>query len=430
MGKTVAPFPFLRGFLHPPPDKSISHRAALFAAMGEGESVIQNFSKAEDPKTTLECLRQLGVSIQQKDGTVVVKGVGRNGFKTPDSPIDCKNSGTTMRLLSGVLGGAGIECVLIGDESLSKRPMKRIIEPLQKMGIEISARDADYAPLQIRRKKPVEAIRFELPVASAQLKSCVLLAGLFCEETTQVIETAMSRDHTERLLQLPVENKDEQKIISSSAACKIPPQSNKIPGDFSAAAYWLIAAAAHPDASVELKSVGVNSTRTGALHILKEMGVDITLKNKRMEGPEPAADISVQSSALKPVNIGADLVPNCIDELPVLMIAMLFADGISTIREAGELRHKETDRLAAMVEILETAGASFQEKEDGLKIFGDPNFIPAAGTFKSYGDHRIAMTAAVFSLLADDTSKIIDADCTRISYPSFWNDLHSLRPSH
>ncbi len=426
MIKTVTPVSHLKGSLKLPPDKSISHRAALFAALGEGESAIHYFSKAEDPQTTLECLQQLGVPVQQNDETVTVEGVGRNGFRTPEESIDCKNSGTTMRLLSGILGGAGVKCSLIGDESLSARTMKRIIDPLQKMGVEISARDGNFAPLHIHRRKPVQSIEFELPVASAQLKSCVLLAGLFGEETSRVIESVISRDHTERLLQLPIEMKGGKKIISSNTSCKIPPQSYRIPGDFSAAAYWLTAASVHPNASIELQSVGINSTRTGALQILQEMGANITVKNRRTEGFEPVADTHVQSSALKSIDITSGMVPNCIDELPVLMIAMLYADGKSTISGAGELRHKETDRLAAMAQVLKAAGASFQEKEDGIIIFGDPGFIPKSASFNSYSDHRIAMTATMLALLADSSSEITNAECTSISYATFWDDLNRI----
>ncbi len=427
MTKTVAPAASLQGSLLLPADKSISHRAALFAALGEGQSIIKNYSQAVDPQTTLQCLQQLGVPIQQNDDSVTIEGVGREGLQTPNSAIDCQNSGTTLRLLSGIVGGAGIKCTLIGDESLSHRTMKRIIEPLQKMGIEITARDDDFAPLHIHRKRPLKPIKFQLPIGSAQLKSCVLLAGLFNDEPTMVIETVPSRDHTERLLQLPVERKKYQKIISSSLACNIPLQSYRIPGDFSAAAFWLAGACIHPDASMQLQSVGVNPTRTGALQALQQMGAEIIIENEHIRGFEPVADIRVKSTTLRPMNITPQLVPNCIDELPILIIAMLFADGVSHISGAAELRHKETDRLAAMFEILETAGAAFDEAEDGLTIHGDPNFIPNSGSFKSHGDHRIAMAAAVLALLAKSSSKIINAACTRISYPSFWKDLSKIQ---
>ncbi len=445
--KTITSVSCLSGTLKLPADKSISHRAALFAALGEERSRIENFSQAADPQTTLQCLRQLAVSIQHPsdflhsrqlsgeenhlhstgDATTVIAGVGRHGFKTPKEALDCRNSGTTMRLLSGIVGGAGIKCTLTGDESLSNRTMKRIIGPLQKMGVEIEAREGDFAPLHIHRNEPLQAIDFELPIASAQLKSSVLLAGFFGEETTTVIENVPSRDHTERLLQLPVKFENNKKIISADSNCAIPSQSYRVPGDFSAAAYWLVAGAAHPEASIKLPAVGVNPTRTGALQILQKMGANISVENEQTEGFEPVADIHVKTSTLDPVDIGPDLVPNCIDELPVLMIAMLFANGKSTISGAEELRHKETDRLAAMAEVLRTADASFEEKQDGIIINGHPDFIPKAGEFNSYGDHRIAMAAAVLALRAEEPSKIIDADCTRISYPDFWKDLKAIK---
>jgi 3-phosphoshikimate 1-carboxyvinyltransferase len=426
MPKKVTPAAQLKGTLQLPADKSISHRSAMFAALHEGPSTIQNFSEAADPHSTLQCLRQLGVSIRENGNEIMVNGVGRNGFQDPDEPLDCGNSGTTMRLLTGILGGAEVSCTLTGDESLSVRTMKRIIEPLREMDIEIEARDDDFAPLHIRRNQPVKALHFPLPIASAQLKSCVLLAGLFGADETEVIETQISRDHTERLLQLPVEESNDQKIIRSSLNCAIPTQSYRIPGDFSAAAFWLVAGSIHSHASIELLSTGINPSRTGALHILREMGADVSIKNKRNEGFEPVADLQVSSSTLEPVNITAERVPNCIDELPVLIIAMLRADGMSSIRGAGELRHKETDRLGAMAQVLKKAGASFKEFRDGFDIYGDPGFIPKGTTFASEEDHRIAMSAAVLALMAENHSYIEGANCTRISYPSFWKHLSLL----
>lgn len=426
MNKKVAPASHLKGTLTLPADKSISHRSAMFAALHEEQSAIRNFSNAADPHSTLHCLRGLGVNILENGSTITIEGVGRDGFKTPDEPLDCGNSGTTMRLLSGIVGGAGISCTLTGDESLSARTMKRIIDPLSEMGIEIKGRDNDFAPLHIQRNGPVKPLRFPLPIASAQLKSCVLLAGLFGEESTEVIETEASRDHTERLLQLPVEESDTQKIIVSNRDCPIPEQSYTIPGDFSAASFWLVAGSIHPHASIKLPSVGVNPTRTGALDILQQMGADIAIENERMEGFEPVADITISSSSLQPIDIRAEIVPNCIDEIPILAIAMLFADGISSIRGAGELRHKETDRLKAMAHVLKVAGADYKEFEDGFKIYGDPDFTPKGAQFNSEHDHRIAMSAAVLALIASGESKIKDADCTAISYPSFWNHLSLL----
>lgn len=426
MNRTVEPASALQGRIDLPPDKSISHRSAMFAALHQGSSHIENFSDAADPQSTLACLRQLDVDIKQDGGRLTIEGVGRDGFKRPENSLDCGNSGTTMRLLSGIVGGAGIPCNLVGDKSLSARTMKRIIDPLRQMGIEVDAREGDYAPLKISRKGEIQPFTFALPIPSAQLKSCVLLAGLFGDSPTRVIETVESRDHTERLLALPVEENNHERIISSQKSHSIPPQNYIIPNDFSAAAFWLVAGSIHPEASIQLPAVGINPTRTAALSILKEMGAEIQIQNKRFEGPEPVADLSVSTGRLKSLQIGEEIVPNCIDEIPILAIAMLFADGVSGISGAGELRHKETDRLAALAEILEAAGADFTMHQDGLDIRGNPGFKPQSAAFKSYHDHRIAMAGAVLSLMGRSPSAIRNADCTAISYPSFWNDLSKL----
>jgi 3-phosphoshikimate 1-carboxyvinyltransferase len=426
MAYKITPAAEFRGVLNLPADKSISHRAVLFAALHEGTSVIKNFSDAADPLSTVECMRQLGVSIKKSNDKLTILGAGRNGFRVPDAPLDCGNSGTTMRLLSGIVGGAGVPCVLQGDESLSVRTMKRIIDPLRKMGIDIRAKNDDFAPLHIHRTRPVKPLHFRLPIASAQLKSCVLLAGLFGKTDTCVIETKASRDHTERLLQLPVKESGDQKKIRSNLKCTIPEQSYTIPGDFSAGAFWLVAGSIHPQAATQLQSMGINPTRTGALQILQKMGAALTIKNERKEGFEPVADLEISSSHLKPIDITPQLVPNCIDEIPILFVAMLFADGVSSVRGAGELRHKETDRLKAMASVLKTAGATFKELDDGFIIHGDPDFVPRRGLFNSEGDHRIAMAAAVLASMAEGESSLVGAEATRISYPSFWDDLSFL----
>ncbi len=291
------------------------------------------------------------------------------------------------------------------------------------MGANIDARDNDFAPLKISRSGKVKPLHFPLPIPSAQLKSCVLLAGLFGDDPTEVIETLPSRDHTERLLHLPIEQNGDQKIIHSSRANKIPEQSYRVPNDFSAAAFWLVAASIHPEAEIELKNVGMNPTRTGALEILKQMGANIEIKNQRKEGAEPVADLYASSAELKRIEITEEIVPNCIDEIPILGIAMLFADGVSRITGAEELRHKETDRLSALADMLHHAGADFIEFGDGIEIKGNTGFKPKGATFQSYHDHRIAMSAGVLSLLADSPSQVADAECSAISYPSFWDDL-------
>lgn len=427
MDKKVESAPVLRGSPGLPADKSISHRSVMFASLHEGNSTITNFSTAADPHSTIACMCNLGVDIQEiEPQTIEVQGAGRNGLQFPNEDLDCGNSGTTMRLLSGIIAGAGITARLVGDESLSARTMQRIIEPLTDMGAQIDARDNDFAPLHIQRNSPLQPLHFPLPIPSAQLKSCVLLAGLFGDDPTTVIETLPSRDHTERLLGLDIQQKEGKKIISSSRADSIPAQSYRIPNDFSAAAFWLVAGAIHPEAEISLQGVGMNPTRSAALDILKKMNAEITVSNHRKEGAEPVADVNISSSQLQPVDITEEMVPNCIDEIPILAVAMLFADGISRISGAGELRHKETDRLAALTNILEKAGANFTEFEDGIEIQGNPYFTPQQAAFRSEHDHRIAMSAAVLSLMGEQPSQISNAGCTDISYPNFWEDLQLL----
>lgn len=422
MKRTVEGASRLRGTIQLPPDKSISHRAALFAAIAEGQSVIENYSQAADPQSTLACLRQLGVSVRQEGSTVTVDGVGRYGFQEPSGPLDCGNSGTTMRLLAGILTGAGVTSTMIGDASLSSRTMKRIIEPLTAMGGVIRGREQNYAPLQIGRGQ-ISGFRYELPIASAQLKSAVLLAGLYSEQPVEVIETTASRDHTERLLQLPVVHNQDGTSLRSDRSLPVPTQSYAVPGDFSAAAFWLVAGAVHPDAEIILPNVGLNPTRTAALHVLQEMGADIEIDSSVSDGPEPMGTITVRSSTLRSTSLDPERVPNAIDELPVLMVAMSFAEGRSVISSAGELRHKETDRLAAMGRVLEAAGETFDLRPDGILIHGRGGHRVRAAAYDSEHDHRIAMSAAVLGLMGEGPSSVDRAEASDISYPSFWKDL-------
>jgi 3-phosphoshikimate 1-carboxyvinyltransferase len=426
MVQKVFPANKMAGKITLPPDKSISHRSALFAAISSEKSTIHNYSLAADPQSTLKCISQLGVSVEKNGQTVTISGVGRDGLKNPSEPLDCGNSGTTMRLLAGILAGAGVECEMVGDESLSSRTMKRIIDPLKKMGCEISARDREYAPLQIGRHHGITGIRFPLPIASAQLKSAVLLAGLYSDEPVEVVENKQSRDHTERLLELKSEPYGMGKIIRSSRADVIPAQNYYVPGDFSAASFWLVAGTIHNQASIKLENVGMNPSRIAAMKILEQMGAKIKPKNVRMEGKEPVADLSVEPAKFTPIELDPALVPNCIDELPILMVAMCFAEGTSVISGAEELRHKETDRLAAMEEILSLSGAEIESRPDGIIIHGKRNFVPEAALFPSFHDHRMAMAAAVLATRSKETSVIKDAECTAISYPDFWTHLQEL----
>jgi 3-phosphoshikimate 1-carboxyvinyltransferase len=424
----IIPAERLAGTIQLPADKSISHRAAMFAALHQGTSRIENFSTAADPQSTLHCLRRLGVEVEEENGTMHIQGVGRDGW--PDLAeaitLDCGNSGTTMRLLAGLLGGAGVRVCLTGDQSLSKRPMKRILDPLQQMHIAISGSADATAPLCIQPGYEVQAMNFKLPIPSAQLKSCVLLAGLFGSDVTTVMESIPSRDHTERMLALPIDRDDPGRVISAHRDIVIPNQSGRIPGDFSAAAFWLVGASVHPTAQITLKQVGLNPSRTGALDILQRMGADIQVQPMDSSGVEPLGNITVRSSDLRAVRIQPDEIPNCIDELPILAVAMAFAQGESVVEGAGELRVKETDRLRAIADMLSAAGVSFEMRDDGFTVQGNPEHRFAEAQFNSFGDHRIAMAAAILSLRSESLCQIKGADCVSISYPAFFEHLTQL----
>ncbi len=396
----------------------------MFASLADGESVIENYSSAADPQTTLSCFRQLGVDIQQHGKTVTIQGVGRKGLRASDGAIDCGNSGTTMRLLSGILAGAGIRAELIGDASLSSRTMKRILEPLRQMGADISAKHGDFAPLHLSGESSLRGIRYPLQIPSAQIKSCILLAGLFTDEPTEVVEFVASRDHTERLLQLPSEKRsDGSVILRSHRGMYIPKMNMRVPGDFSAATFWLVAGSIYPGSEINLPNTGLNPTRTAAMKILMRMGADIDIDVDDDSVAEPTGTLTVRTAALTATIVEPHEIPNAIDELPILSVAMAFADGISEFRGAEELRHKETDRLKAVADMLKTAGVTVEELPDGLRIFGRPDFVPTAGTFESWHDHRIAMSAGILAGRAPGLSVITHAECTAISYPRFWDDF-------
>ena len=425
----VKPAKRLRGSLSVPADKSIAQRAALFSLLSEETSVISNYPHAEDPQTALECIQKLGARIEKKHQQLFIKGTGRTGIRAPDGAIDCRNSGTVMRLLSGIVAGSGVETVLTGDASLRLRPMNRIIKPLTMMGADITSADGGYPPLQLRRNKPLEAIQFSLPVASAQLKSCILLAGLFGSDETRVLESVRSRNHTEIMLGLPVEYHGDTVAISSSSRIHVPPQHVDIPGDFSAAAFWIVAASIVEGSDVLIEKTGINPTRCAALHIMERMGADIEIHNRRYAGKEEVADIRVRSArpaGLMPTEIHPAEIPNAIDELPVLCVAMAFADGVSTIRGAEELRYKESDRLAAIQQMLTSGGIKSEALKDGLIIHGNPAAKIKSASHDSRNDHRIAMAAAILSLKADDVSEIQNAGAAAVSYPDFWKDLDKL----
>ena len=426
MNQTVSQASSLRGTPALPADKSISHRAALLSALADGRSRIRNFPDSADPQSTLACVRQLGARAKRdENGTMVVRGGGLEGLRPPSQPLDCGNSGTTMRLLAGILAGQPFGSVLTGDESLQQRPMDRIADPLNAMGGRVSLVDG-HAPIRIRAPESgLRSMDYRLPVASAQVKSCVLLAGLFAEGTTEVIEPAPARDHTERMLDLPIQEVGGDRHILVEGGTSVEPQTWSVPGDFSGAAFLIVAATLVPDSEITLENVGLNPSRTALLDVLRGMGADLTVSNERVEGGEPIGDIVVRSADLEAVEVGGRAIPNLIDEIPVIAVAAACAEGTSEIRDAEELRVKETDRLHAITENLRALGAEVEEHEDGLTIEGrGPNLL---GTdVDSFGDHRIAMPMGVAGLVAHGETTIHDAGCARVSFPGFWEELDGL----
>ncbi len=426
MIQTVRQAKSLRGTVSLPADKSISHRSALLSALGRGTSRIFNYPDSADPQSTLDCLRALDVTAERnEDGVMEVTGRGLYGLHPPTEPVDCGNSGTTMRLLSGILAGQRFGSVLTGDESLRQRPMERIADPLGVMGARVTLQDG-HAPIRIRAARDgLDPIEYRLPVASAQVKSCVLLAGLYAEGDTVVLEPTPSRDHTERMLGLEVEEVGGERRLVVEEGHTVPATTWTVPGDFSGAAFFLVAGSIVPDSELHIEDVGLNPSRTALLEVLDGMGANITVENERVQGAEPVGDITVRSAALSGVDVGGRLIPNLIDEIPVLAVAAACANGRTEIRDAQELRVKETDRLHAMAENLNALGADVQEREDGLIIDGNgPNLLST--TVSSFDDHRIAMAMGVAGLVAHGSTSINEAECAKVSFPGFWDELSRL----
>ncbi|NLG32627.1 MAG: 3-phosphoshikimate 1-carboxyvinyltransferase [Syntrophomonadaceae bacterium] len=416
----------LRGEITVAPDKSISHRAAILSALATGKSLIQNFLPAEDTTSTCRCLEQLGIKVSRKGQNLSVTGQGLNGLKEPTSVLYCGNSGTTMRLLAGLLSSQPFSTVLAGDESLSKRPMKRIIEPLKTMGAEISGRDGgDYPPLCIKGCE-LKGIRYHMPIASAQVKSALLLAGLNAKTSTVIIESLRSRDHTERMLKAMGANlRMQNSSLILTPGCALNPQEFLVPGDISSAAFFLVAASIIPGSELLIKDVGINPTRDGIIEVLRNMGARITVEDQRVIGGEPVANLIVSSSQLQGIDINREYVPRIIDELPIMAVAMAVADGESSVRGAEELRVKETDRIAAICSELSKLGVSIIEVEDGFTIKSSREWMKGSRV-QSWGDHRIAMSLAVAGLFAQGETLIDGCQVVNISFPDFWRILAGL----
>jgi 3-phosphoshikimate 1-carboxyvinyltransferase len=412
----------LEGEVRLPGDKSISHRALLLNAVADGPARIGGLSGGADVASTAACLRALGVDLEVEAGTARVAGRGLDGLRAPDGPLDCGNSGTTMRLLAGLLAGRPFPVTLTGDESLSRRPMERVAAPLRLMGAA-----AETAPLRVGGGGRLRGIDYETPVASAQVKSAVLLAGLSAEGTTSVTEPVATRDHTERMLEAmgaPV-RRGGRTVAIEAPLDGLRPVDVEVPGDVSAAAFWLVAAGLHPAGRVRLPAAGVNPTRTALLDVLAEAGVRVLRQRPRVAGAEPLADLEVgPGDGYRALSIDGERAAELIDELPVLAVAATMLPGASRITGARELRVKESDRVAAMAAGLGAMGAAVTELPDGWEIRG-PRRLEGARV-SSCGDHRVAMALAVAGLLAGGTTEIDDADCVAISYPGFWEQLDAL----
>ncbi|MBI4220109.1 MAG: 3-phosphoshikimate 1-carboxyvinyltransferase [Chloroflexi bacterium] len=420
----------LKGTITPPGDKSISHRASMFNAVANGVARVTNYSTGQDCASTVRVLRGLGAQVETRpsaDGggdTLTVRGVGMHGFKEPDDILDAGNSGTTTRLMSGLLAGRPFQAIITGDASIRSRPMGRVIEPLRKMGAQITARNGGTLAPVVFQGGRLRGIEYDMPVASAQVKSCLLLAGLRAEGRTLLRQPAVSRDHTERML-----SSMGARVGANGLSVWVEPgELNSIdvhvPGDISSAAFWLVAASIHPDAEVVVANVGLNPSRTGVITVLRKMGADLEIRNERTVAGEPAGDIVARTSRLHGIEISGDIVPILIDEIPVLSVAAAIADGDTVVRDAAELRVKETDRIRATATWLAAAGVPVEEAKDGMTIHGTGRLRGAA--CQSYDDHRIAMSLAIAGLVSDGPMRIEGAGAADISYPTFWRDLETV----
>lgn len=423
----------LKGTITVPGDKSISHRAVMFGALAEGTTEVTNFLQGADCLSTIRCFRQLGIAINNDAASdrVIIYGKGLHGLSKPDDMLDVGNSGTTMRLISGILSGQTFEVSLNGDESIQKRPMGRVMTPLTLMGADIkSLHGNDRSPLLINsthEKEPkLTGIHYNSPVASAQIKSSILLAGLYAEGETSVSEPSLSRNHTELMLR-----EFGATITSIGNTATIQPNPRligrkiNVPGDISSAAYFIVAGLIIPNSEIVIKNVGINPTRDGIIRVCQQMGANIRLENVIDNGGEPVADIVVKYSELHGIEIGGDIIPTLIDEIPIIAILACFAKGQTTIKDAAELKVKESNRIDVMVNNLTKMGADIIGTEDGMIITGGKQLHGA--TVESKCDHRIAMSFAIAALLAEGETEIIDAECVDISYPNFYSDLKMLQ---
>ena len=414
----------LHGELTVPGDKSISHRAVMFGSLAKGTTKITHFLEGADCLSTISCFRKMGIDIENNSGEILVHGKGLHGLSAPVDILDVGNSGTTTRLISGILAGQNFVSELTGDDSIQSRPMKRIMTPLLSMGADIaSIKGNNCVPLRITGH-PLKAIHYDSPVASAQVKSCVLLAGMYSDGITSVTEPVLSRNHTEIML-----NYFGARVTSEGTTASIAPEPSlsareiTVPGDISSAAYFIAAGLLVPGSEILLKNVGINPTRDGLLRVCKDMGADITLLNVNMDG-EPTADLLVRASSLHGTTVGGEIIPTLIDEIPMIAVMAAFAEGTTVIKDAKELKVKESDRILVMAENLSRMGADITPTEDGMIIHGGKPLHGAE--IDSYLYHRVAMSFAVAGLLCDGPLSIKGGDCVKISYPEFYEDLYRL----
>lgn len=417
----VQPARRITGEIVVPGDKSISHRSIILGSLARGTTVIRGMLRGEDNMATLAAFRRMGITIHDDGEIVTVEGKGLHGLSEPDDVIDCGNSGTSMRLLTGLLAAQPFFSVLTGDRSLRRRPMRRVVEPLARMGGEIHGRDGgERAPLAIVGK-PLSGIRYESAVPSAQVKSALLLAGLYADGETTVIEPHRSRDHSERMLaSVGADVTVFDQGVTIRPGRELSPADIEVPGDISSAAFFMVAATIVPGSELLIRTVGVNPTRTGIIDILTLMGGKIDLLNQREISGEPVADILVRSAPLRGVEIGGDVVPRAIDEFPVIAVAAACAEGETTIRDASELRVKESDRIGAMAASLRASGVEVEERPDGMTVRGGRM---TATTTDSRGDHRIAMAMLIAGLVAEGETVVTDIDCINTSFPTFFDLL-------
>ncbi|NWQ39803.1 3-phosphoshikimate 1-carboxyvinyltransferase [Bacillus sp. EB106-08-02-XG196] len=416
----------LRGMIEIPGDKSISHRSVMFGSIAQGVTRVTNFLPGDDCLSTISCFRKLGVVIEENENELTIHGNGFDGLKEPNEILDVGNSGTTIRLLLGILAGRPFFSSLIGDHSIGKRPMTRVTEPLRTMGAQIDGRkNGEFTPLSIRGGH-LNHIHYNMPVASAQVKSALILAGLQAEGETIIIEKAESRDHTERMIRkFGGEVGKDNLTITVKGGQKLKASDILVPGDISSAAFFLVAGAIVPDSEIVLMNVGLNPTRTGIIEVMNQMGANLEIHNHDEDAFEPAGNITIKTSSLKGTVIEGDVIPRLIDEIPIIALLATQAEGTTIIKDASELKVKETNRIDTVVQELSKLGASIEATEDGMIIHGGTTL--RGGTVSSHGDHRIGMMLAIASLLCKDEVQLENPEAISVSYPNFFSHLNSLK---